>query len=149
MSVEIEILNQKKNRILGRIELNFSIKHEGEPTPQRDDVRSLVAGAMKSKKDMVIIGYMRSQYGKSETRGYAKVYENMEKVKTIEAPYALKRHAPGKKKAPAEGTEGGGEKEEKGEEESKEDKGGEEKEEEAKEKGAKGEEKEETKEETE
>ena len=89
---EFEILTQRENKLLNRIEINFCIRHEGEPTPKRDDVRSFIAAAVKSPKDNVIIDHMRTKFGRTETIGYAKVYSSVEAAKNIEPLPILKRN---------------------------------------------------------
>jgi len=99
--METEIIRRKENPIFGRIEVEFRIKHPGESTPNRAAAREEVARIIKADKERVIIDHMSSEFGKSETVGYAKVYESKELMEEIEEEHLLKRHAFVKKKESA------------------------------------------------
>jgi small subunit ribosomal protein S24e len=89
--MEIEIESKKENKLLDRMEINFAIKHEGG-TPKREDVRKEISSMMGVNRDVVIIDWMKSAYGISETTGYAKVYSSPKKAMEIEPDYLLKRN---------------------------------------------------------
>ena len=117
--MEIEVISRKDNTLLGRIELQFKISHPRENTPRREDVRNEIAAFVNSKKDRVVIDNMHAVFGKSETTGYAKVYNSKELAREIEPEYVLKRNnlfeEPKKKsegKKTEEKPEGSGEKSE-------------------------------------
>jgi small subunit ribosomal protein S24e len=90
--MEIEVVSRKENPLFGRIEIQFKISHPKEKTPKRDDVKLEIANMVNSKKDRVVIDHMNSVFGKSETEGYAKVYDKKESAINIERDYALKRN---------------------------------------------------------
>ena len=46
---------------------------------------------VNSKKDRVVIDKMETLFGKSETRGYAKIYDKKEMAKKIERDHILAR----------------------------------------------------------
>ena len=90
--MEIEVISRKDNTLLGRIELQFKISHPRENTPKREDVRNELAAFVNSKKDRVVIDKMHAVFGKSETLGYAKVYNSKELAREIEREHVLKRN---------------------------------------------------------
>jgi small subunit ribosomal protein S24e len=50
---------------------------------------------------MLVIQRIKTEYGMQESKGYAKLYENANRMKEVELEYILKR-----KQAPLEETEG-------------------------------------------
>ncbi|UCH89102.1 MAG: 30S ribosomal protein S24e, partial [Thermoplasmata archaeon] len=80
-------------------EIQFKITHGKERTPNRNDVREELANVVNSKKDRVVIDNMRTVFGKSETIGYAKVYEKAEMAKKIEREHILVRNKLKEKKS--------------------------------------------------
>jgi len=71
---------------------------------------------MNVGKDMVVIQRLRSIYGKGESFGYAKVYKNLDKLRSVESDYVLKRnklYVEKKKKEPGEAAKEGEKKGEK------------------------------------
>jgi small subunit ribosomal protein S24e len=92
ISMEVEVVSRKENPLLGRVEIQFKITHTKEKTPARDDVKMEIANLINSKKDRVVIDHMNSVFGKSETTGYAKVYDKKETAQNIEREYELKRN---------------------------------------------------------
>ena len=90
--MEIEVLSRKEQPLLGRIEIRFKITHAQDKTPKRDDVRAELAYVLNAKKERVVIDSLKQVYGKSETIGYAKLYENIELIKKIEPEHILVRN---------------------------------------------------------
>jgi small subunit ribosomal protein S24e len=97
--MELEVISRKENPLLGRIEIEFKISHSKEKTPTRNDVQTELATIVNTKKDRVIIDKMETIFGKSETIGYAKVYDSQELAKKIESDYILGRNKMTDKKA--------------------------------------------------
>jgi small subunit ribosomal protein S24e len=90
--MELEVVSRKENPLLGRIEIQFKISHAKEQTPKRNDIRDQIANLTNTKKDRVIVDHMNTIFGKSETIGYAKVYDSPELAKKIERDHILVRN---------------------------------------------------------
>ena len=116
---DVEIKTEKENHFLERKEIQFRVTHDKEGTPNRDLIREKIATLMNVGKDMVVIQRLRSIYGKGESFGYAKVYKNLDKLRSVESDYVLKRnklYVEKKKKEPGEAAKEGEKKGEKKEE---------------------------------
>lgn len=90
--MDIEISEKKQNPLLSRTEVRFTVVHAGEKTPTRDAIREKLAGQLGSKKSLVVVDSMSSAFGKSTTRGYARVYDAPEAIAKNEPFYLLKRN---------------------------------------------------------
>ena len=90
--MELQIIQNTDNTLLGRQELQLRIAHDSAATPKRTEVRKEVAKQMKAKAELVIIDHLRNRYGRSETTGYAKVYADMPTLKATETRPILARH---------------------------------------------------------
>ena len=90
--MDIEINEQKQNPLLARREVRFTVHHQGEKTPTRDAIREKLAGQLNSKKSLVIVDNMASAFGRSTTRGYARIYDATEGIAKNEPFYLLKRN---------------------------------------------------------
>lgn len=90
--MDIEIIEQKKNPLLARTEVRFQLHHMGEKTPTRDTVREKLAAQLNSKKGLVVVDSMASAYGRSSTRGYARIYDAQDGIVKNEPHYLLKRN---------------------------------------------------------
>ncbi|HET6406007.1 MAG TPA: 30S ribosomal protein S24e [Candidatus Thermoplasmatota archaeon] len=90
--MDIEITERKHNPLLARTEVRFQLHHQGEKTPTRDQVREKLAAQMNSKKGLVVVDSMNSAFGRSTTRGYARVYDAQEALASNEPHYLLKRN---------------------------------------------------------
>lgn len=89
--MDIKILKDKKNELLNRRELDFTVKYEG-PTPSRNDVRNKLAAMLNAPVDLLVIQRIKTEYGMQEGKGYAKLYENADRMKAIELEHVLKRN---------------------------------------------------------
>jgi small subunit ribosomal protein S24e len=90
--MEIEIIEKQEQKLLKRTEIKYRALHPKESTPNRDAVRDELAKLLKAKKGTIVIDHQESQFGKPETIGYAKIYENADTVKDIERKHLLKRN---------------------------------------------------------
>ncbi len=90
--MEIEIQSKSNNSLLNRTEVHFIIRHEGESTPKREFIRGELAEKLNVKKENIMISYMKSSFGITETLGYAKVYKSLKEAKDGEREYILKRN---------------------------------------------------------
>ena len=91
-SMDIKVLEEKSNPLLQRREIQFSVSHN-LGTPSRDEIKGKIAAYLNSKPELVIIERMRSEFGKRETRGYAKIYETAERLKSVETEHIIQRNA--------------------------------------------------------
>jgi len=96
--MEVEITRKKDNALLDRTEVYFKVVHEKEKTPKRDAVRGKIAEALKTKRELVVVDYMRSEYGMPVTVGYAKAYGKKESLQAVERKHILKRNHSEEKK---------------------------------------------------
>ena len=90
--MEIEIQSKTNNPLLNRTEVHFIIHHEGESTPKRELIRGELAEKLNVKKENIMINYMKSSFGTTDTLGYAKVYKSLKEVKAGEREYILIRN---------------------------------------------------------
>jgi small subunit ribosomal protein S24e len=90
--MDIEIKEKKQNPLLSRWEVRFVVAHPNEKTPSRDAIREKLAGAVGSKKGLVVVDSMNSAFGKQVTNGYARVYDTPEAIGKNEPMHLLKRN---------------------------------------------------------
>ena len=102
--MKMEITQKKENPIQKRVEVYFTIDHNGESTPGRNAVAEEIAKQTNSKRTCVVVDTIESVFGRGMSKGYAKVYNTMEDALEFDRAYLLKRNgieAP-KPEAPAE-----------------------------------------------
>ena len=103
--MDLEIISKDENELLERTEVRFKATHASEGTPGRDAIREKLASMLSVQKERVIVDSMRSEFGRMETVGYAKVYKSKEAAVKYEREHILVRNklkekaAPQKKKA--------------------------------------------------
>jgi ribosomal protein S24E len=100
----IEITSDKKNQLLGRRELEFTLP--GKLTPSRKETKADLAKALNVPENLIVIDTIVQRTGSNITLGKAKVYANEAILKSVTLDYKNKR---GEKKkddtAPAAPTE--------------------------------------------
>jgi small subunit ribosomal protein S24e len=99
--MEIEIESKRNNPLLNRTEIYFTVKHEGEGTPNREIIKSELAEKLNVKKESIIVSSLNSGFGIQQISGYAKVYTSDKKTRDYEPDYILIRNKlmEGEKKA--------------------------------------------------
>ena len=90
--MKMEITNKKENPLYKRVEVYFTLSHDGESTPGRNAVAEAVAKECGSKRECVVIDNIESVYGKAMSKGYAKVYASKEAALEFDREYLLKRN---------------------------------------------------------
>jgi small subunit ribosomal protein S24e len=91
MKLDIKIIEEKNNPLLNRREVVFKVDHEST-TPSRKSIVDRIAATMNSKEGLVIIDNLKTEFGKRETIGYAKIYETEERAKQVERPHITERN---------------------------------------------------------
>lgn len=90
--MEIEIENEKQNRLLHRKELQSRIYHDGESTPTIEQVKGKIAELVGRSKNNIIVKKIDSKFGMGESVVHSRIYENDEDLKKYEPKYSLKKN---------------------------------------------------------
>ncbi len=89
--MDIQVIEEKNNPNLNRREIVFKVIHD-ESTPSRKSVVERLAATMNSKSSLVFVDSMKTEFGKRETIGYAKIYETAERAKQVERVHIIERN---------------------------------------------------------
>lgn len=94
--MEIELTNEKENPLLKRQEVYFRLKHDDEEregaSPSREEARSVLIKKLRCSPKHLVIDTMRTEFGKRETVGYAKVYEREDRLRKVEREHIIQRN---------------------------------------------------------
>ena len=94
MSFNIEILEEKKNLLIDRIELKIRIVHFGKGTPNRLDVKKKVAASQGSDEKLTIIKKIKTYFCSTEDIGKVYIYDNQEELDFFESFHIKVRNLP-------------------------------------------------------
>lgn len=97
--MEIEIVSNKENALLGRRELELRVKHPSAPTPRRMEVKESLAKMLGVSPDLIMIRKISTQHGRSYSTVWAHVYASRETLLKYEPKYLLEREKPKEKKS--------------------------------------------------
>ncbi|MFP4169876.1 MAG: 30S ribosomal protein S24e [Methanomassiliicoccales archaeon] len=89
--MNLEIDRKKENPLMERLEVDFTLDHVGEATPNRQSVKDQLASALNVEKERIVLDHVRSDFGRQISSGYAKVYDSVESAKRLERDYLLVR----------------------------------------------------------
>lgn len=92
--MDIEITNKKENPAFHRTEIEFIIRHMGEGTPNRVDVRDKLAAMETADTDLTFIVSMMPRFGIPEIHGTARVYDDLAIANEVELSYVRIRNMP-------------------------------------------------------
>ena len=85
--------DKMENKLLNRIEIKFSMRHNGKATPSRRDVMDLVKTLEpKSNPEHIVIKYTNTRFGQPLTTGLAYIYGDAESMK-VEPAYMHDRYS--------------------------------------------------------
>ncbi len=89
--MNIEIKEQREEKLLGRKTIKANISFEGK-TPSRKEIRTELAKAIKEKEEKIIIKHIYTQYGGNKAEIEAAVYNKIEDAKAIENKKLIEKH---------------------------------------------------------
>ena len=108
----MQIKERKENKILNRVEISFSWKHDKKSTPSRIEVMDLVQTLEPgSDRDLIVVKNCSTRFGQPLTTGLAFIYGSKEAM-AVEPGYIHKRHESLRSSSSSSGeesTEGGDE----------------------------------------
>ncbi|MDI6644492.1 MAG: 30S ribosomal protein S24e [Methanobacteriaceae archaeon] len=101
--MEINIKDQKENKLLNRTEIQFDCIYQGEATPRILDVKNKLVAMLNAKKELLVIDQIKPSFGEGRANGYAKLYDSQESLADIETNYIIEKNKePQKEEAPEE-----------------------------------------------
>ncbi len=86
------IIEEKYNKLLGRLEVFVLIDHMTTGTPSRTLIRDFIAKLYSVDPQLVIIKEILSEFGRGRSRAHVHVYENFERLRLLEPKHILRRH---------------------------------------------------------
>lgn len=90
--MEIDIFEEKENKIFNRTEIKFYVEYEGESTPKILDIKSKLVALLNTKKDLIVVDNVQPHYGEPKALGYAKVYDTVDDLKYIETDSVIAKN---------------------------------------------------------
>lgn len=84
MSFDIEILEEKKNLLIERMELKFRIEYFGKGTPNRLEIKKKISALQNSNDKLTIIKNIQTHFGNTSAIGKAYIYENAKDLQFYE-----------------------------------------------------------------
>lgn len=90
--MEIDIVEKHDNLLLERTEFRLLAKHPKTGTPKRKELRDALSEALEVKKGVLVIDSIESEFGREETRIFAKLYKDIDKARAVENDHILKRN---------------------------------------------------------
>ncbi|MBY8997811.1 MAG: 30S ribosomal protein S24e [Candidatus Thorarchaeota archaeon] len=90
--MKIEILGERENKPLARMEVDFRVDHTGASTPSRADIRAKIVAQFDADSSAVIIKSLDTKFGAGITEGTARIYSDSDQMNRIELNHIVKRH---------------------------------------------------------
>jgi len=89
--MDVEILNEKDNRLLERKEINLKVSYDAKKgTPKLNEMRDAIAAKLNLDKALVVIDNINQPFGVHYSDVYLKVYDNENAMKVETRPVLKK-----------------------------------------------------------
>ncbi len=89
--MEIQILEEKKNPLLQRKEIQLRIIQDAG-SPKIADLRKKIAAQLSLNESLFVVQNIYAESGMNESRCLLKVYDSEERLKAVEALHVLKKN---------------------------------------------------------
>ena len=91
--MKVEISSKDRNPLLKRMEITFKVEHEETGgTPQRFEVRKILAKILNKDISLVYLKRMETKTGTMIAFGSANIYDSTEQAELVESKPSLKRN---------------------------------------------------------
>ena len=94
MSFDVEILEEKKNLLIDRIELKVKIDHFGKGTPNRLELKKKISTLKKSNEKLTIVKNVQTHFGATQDLAKIYIYDNVEELQYFEPFHIQVRNLP-------------------------------------------------------
>lgn len=91
--MDFEITSDKRNELLSRREVQFTLKYDGA-TPSRMQIIGKLCALLNIKEQQITLDSLHSSFGKTEINGSARIYDNEESRNKTERPHMAARGMP-------------------------------------------------------
>jgi len=91
--MDFEITSDKRNELLSRREVQFTLKYEGA-TPSRMQIIGKLCALLNIKEIQITLDSLHSSFGKTEIGGAARIYDSEESRNSTERPHLAARGMP-------------------------------------------------------
>jgi small subunit ribosomal protein S24e len=91
--MDFEIESDKRNELLSRREVQFTLKYEGA-TPSRMQIIGKLCALLNVKEPLVVLDSLHSSFGRTQIDGSARVYDTEDGKTKTERPYLSARGKP-------------------------------------------------------
>ena len=91
---DLEIIDEKKNPLIDRVELKVKIEHFGKTTPNRLEIKSKIAAMKGSDEKLTIIKDIKTHFGSTSDIGTIYIYDNSQDLKYYEPFHIQVRNLP-------------------------------------------------------
>ena len=88
--MEINIIEDKENKLLHRREVRVSVKDYGA-TPSRKELISSISAKLGVNQENLVLNIADQQFGKKETLCYVKIYDDPKFREMYESKYKIER----------------------------------------------------------
>lgn len=92
--MDIKILQEKDNQLLGRKEVRVEIKHTAAPSPAKINIIKELATKYSVPEDHVVIDYVFTKKGLASSEIKVKIYKEKPKVKATKMKEGAKETNP-------------------------------------------------------
>jgi len=89
--MEVYVDKERYNPLLKRKEVHVKVKYNGA-TPSRSVLREKIAGLFNAELDRIVIDYIKTEFGKTEAKCYAKIYDTPGDMLEVEEDHILRRN---------------------------------------------------------
>jgi len=88
----LHVVRERDNKVIGRLEVYCVVTHIGKGTPSRKELVEAVSSMYSKPPELIVVKYIKSDYGIGRSRVKVHIYESVERLRSFEPEYILKRH---------------------------------------------------------
>ncbi|KAL6120616.1 rps24e [Nucleospora cyclopteri] len=91
MALHLKVTKSFSNCVLKRREIELCIKHDRQPTPQKEIIRKELCTNYSVPETQIYVYNLRTGFGSNETNAMAHIYSDATEMREIVLPYVLRK----------------------------------------------------------
>ncbi|TFG08508.1 MAG: hypothetical protein EU539_02160 [Promethearchaeota archaeon] len=84
MSFDLEIVEERRNPLIDRLEVKVKVSHFGKSTPNRLEIKKKLASMKKADEKLTIVKKIKTSFGSYEDLGKVYIYDNQQELEFYE-----------------------------------------------------------------
>ncbi|OYT52238.1 MAG: 30S ribosomal protein S24e [Desulfurococcales archaeon ex4484_204] len=88
----VQVVKERENKLVGRLEVHVIVNHIGKGAPSRLNLVKALSNLYKKGEDLIVVTKILTEYGIGISKAIVHIYSDLNRLRMFEPEYLLRRH---------------------------------------------------------